>query len=153
MEANILSQRRETRPLGLHGGGKGQAGRNVWENKAGGEEILSGVVSVNVKHGDWITIETPGGGGYGQQQKKITHLYFVYGNDLDPCQFNCPSVVFLGRSRLLNHELMLNEDGSMRAEKKKRGLYLGRDTWVNCYRVCYLAHLAATPSSCSSFTR
>ena len=125
MEANILSQRRATRPLGLHGGGRGQAGRNIWSKKISGDEVLSGVVSVDVNRGDWITIETPGGGGYSKQQKEFAHLYFAYGNDLDPCQINCPGAFFRGRARLLKHELRLQKDGMVRVEKKKAACVWG----------------------------
>ena len=65
MEVNILSQRRETRPQGLQGGGAGKAGHNLLTRAAGGEELLGSVATTNVHKGDRLTIATPGGGGWG----------------------------------------------------------------------------------------
>jgi 5-oxoprolinase (ATP-hydrolysing) len=60
LQVTILSQRRATRPFGLAGGGPGASGRNLL---SGGP--LPGCVSLLVKVGDRLRIETPGGGGYG----------------------------------------------------------------------------------------
>ncbi|MBE0447139.1 MAG: hydantoinase B/oxoprolinase family protein [Actinobacteria bacterium] len=61
---SILSDRRRTRPYGLNKGEPGASGRNILT--CGDEEIeLPGKTSFNVKAGDIVTIETPGGGGCG----------------------------------------------------------------------------------------
>jgi len=66
LEVSILSQRRTTAPYGLHGGGNGASGRNILRRASGArEEILPPIVSVSVRPGDRLTIETPGGGGFG----------------------------------------------------------------------------------------
>ena len=57
---SIVSERRRRAPDGAAGGGPGRPGRNLLN----GEE-LPGKVTVDLEAGDVITIETPGGGGYG----------------------------------------------------------------------------------------
>jgi 5-oxoprolinase (ATP-hydrolysing) len=66
LDVSIISQRRTTAPYGLHGGGNGACGRNILRRASGDvEEILPPIVSVSVRPGDRLTIETPGGGGWG----------------------------------------------------------------------------------------
>ncbi len=70
MTAAILSGRRKTAPFGLNGGLPGLPGINTLE-RTGGETIrLEGRDEVEVKPGDLITIETPGGGGFGAPPQK-----------------------------------------------------------------------------------
>lgn len=57
---SILSERRKTAPFGLAGGEPGARGRNLHD----GVEI-EGKVTADVAAGGCITVETPGGGGYG----------------------------------------------------------------------------------------
>jgi len=57
---SILSERRARPPRGAAGGGDGTPGRNLLN----GVE-LPAKVTLDVQAGDVITIETPGGGGYG----------------------------------------------------------------------------------------
>jgi N-methylhydantoinase B len=65
-EVTLLADRRKFRPYGLEGGGDGAAGRAVVTKAEGGEEIeLPGKCSLQLKQGDVLRIETPGGGGYG----------------------------------------------------------------------------------------
>jgi N-methylhydantoinase B len=56
----LLTERRRFAPWGLAGGEPGQPG----VNRLNGAEI-PGKVSVPVEPGDRLTIETPGGGGWG----------------------------------------------------------------------------------------
>ena len=65
MTANILSGRRSTVPFGLAGGGDGLPGCTSLKRQDGTRSVLSYIASVKVEAGDCITIETPGGGGYG----------------------------------------------------------------------------------------
>ncbi|MEE9386897.1 MAG: hydantoinase B/oxoprolinase family protein [Nannocystaceae bacterium] len=60
LRVSIISERRSCAPFGLHEGGDGKPGRNLING-----EIVPGSVSLNVRSGDRIRIETPGGGGYG----------------------------------------------------------------------------------------
>lgn len=62
----ILSERRRYPPYGLAGGEPGQTGCNLLIR---GEETreLPGKVSLEVKAEDVISIQTPGGGGFGQR--------------------------------------------------------------------------------------
>jgi 5-oxoprolinase (ATP-hydrolysing) len=63
---SILSQRRRPyAPYGLDGGQPGQFGRNSLQRADGSVEQLSALVQTTVQPGDILTIETPGGGGWG----------------------------------------------------------------------------------------
>jgi N-methylhydantoinase B len=57
---SIVSERRRHAPAGVAGGAAGDPGRNLLN----GEE-LPGKVTLDLDLGDVVTIETPGGGGYG----------------------------------------------------------------------------------------
>jgi len=66
LDVSIISQRHTTAPYGLHGGGDGASGRNILRRAgADRDEFLPPIVSVSVRPGDRLTIETPGGGGFG----------------------------------------------------------------------------------------
>ncbi len=60
----LLTERRRTAPYGLQGGGAGARGRNVL-TRAGHVEDLPGKAQVQVNAGDVLSIQTPGGGGWG----------------------------------------------------------------------------------------
>ena len=66
-EMTLLAERRRFRPYGLAGGAEGAAGA-AWVTRAeSGEQIeLPGKCSVQLKEGDVLRIETPGGGGWGK---------------------------------------------------------------------------------------
>ncbi|MEQ8787702.1 MAG: hydantoinase B/oxoprolinase family protein [Pirellulaceae bacterium] len=67
LELAIISQRRgDYAPYGLDGGECGAVGRNLLERAEGGVEILPERAQRTVQPGDVLTIETPGGGGYGE---------------------------------------------------------------------------------------
>jgi N-methylhydantoinase B len=57
----LLTERRRHAPWGLAGGGAGKPGINRLNG-----EVLPGKVSLNVKTGDVLAIETPGAGGWGK---------------------------------------------------------------------------------------
>lgn len=65
MTVSLLTSRRTTAPFGLHGGGSGASGVNRVLRADGGEEILAATDETKVEAGDAISIETPGGGGFG----------------------------------------------------------------------------------------
>ncbi|WNM58557.1 hydantoinase B/oxoprolinase family protein [Candidatus Nitrospira allomarina] len=63
-EVTLLSDRRITKPYGLEGGAPGKSGCNsLRQNET--EKNVSGKCSFSVEAGNELTIETPGGGGYG----------------------------------------------------------------------------------------
>ena len=66
MTAGILSTRRQTDPFGLDGGVAGARGANSVTRASGARETLNGCDETEVGPGDSITIETPGGGGFGR---------------------------------------------------------------------------------------
>ncbi|MDQ6958652.1 MAG: hydantoinase B/oxoprolinase family protein, partial [Mariprofundaceae bacterium] len=63
-EMSLLTERRETQPYGLNGGGSGQAGKNSLYTR-GQWERLPAKCTRTLHPGDRLRIETPGGGGYG----------------------------------------------------------------------------------------
>ena len=65
MTVSTLSGNRRVAPYGLHGGSPGALGRNRVERTDGDVVDLAGCDSVDVRPGDVLAIETPGGGGYG----------------------------------------------------------------------------------------
>ena len=60
LRLSILSDRRNKAPFGLDGGNDGAPGQN-WVN----EKSVSGKESLDLRNGDVVRIETPGGGGFG----------------------------------------------------------------------------------------
>jgi 5-oxoprolinase (ATP-hydrolysing) len=65
MTVSLLTQRRDAyRPFGLHDGDAGERGRNEL-SRMGQPEILPGAAQFTVAAGDVLTIQTPGGGGWG----------------------------------------------------------------------------------------
>ncbi len=68
MTASILSNHRRVAPFGLAGGEAGKLGRTTVIRSDGSREILGATASTEVRPGDQIVIETPGGGGFGRPQ-------------------------------------------------------------------------------------
>ena len=62
---SLLTERRRRSPWGLAGGGAGAPGRNVLRRASGEEVELPSKGQVKVQPGERLTLETPGGGGYG----------------------------------------------------------------------------------------
>ena len=60
----VLSERRTLAPYGAQGGKPGTSGRNTLI-RDGREERLPGKIELQLRPGDRLRIETPGGGGYG----------------------------------------------------------------------------------------
>ncbi|MGH3146647.1 MAG: hydantoinase B/oxoprolinase family protein, partial [Rubrobacter sp.] len=58
---SLLTDRRRHPPRGMEGGEPGEVGRNLMN-----DEELPPKVSVEMEEGDVVTVETPGGGGYGR---------------------------------------------------------------------------------------
>lgn len=65
MTVNILSSHRLYPPFGLAGGEAGKPGINRLIRVKGSSQALAGQSQVDVRAGDAVQIETPGGGGYG----------------------------------------------------------------------------------------
>ena len=63
---SILSSSRIFRPTGLDGGSRGLAGMNFYIDEAGRHHELLGCAQLEVKPGESILIQTPGGGGFGE---------------------------------------------------------------------------------------
>jgi 5-oxoprolinase (ATP-hydrolysing) len=67
MTAAMLSNRRATAPFGVAGGGDGKPGSNSVRRANGEVEMLAATAKVEMAAGDAFIIETPGGGGFGDQ--------------------------------------------------------------------------------------
>jgi 5-oxoprolinase (ATP-hydrolysing) len=69
---SLLTQRRGPYPpYGMDGGQPGELGRNLLRRAEGATETLPGQVQLEVQVGDTLTIETPGGGGWGNIPPQI----------------------------------------------------------------------------------
>ena len=64
LDATIVGDRRKKGALGLNSGGDGLPARDTHINIEGQEHILEGPIQINIKKGERIRIETPGGGGW-----------------------------------------------------------------------------------------
>ena len=65
----MLSERRSVAPWGLAGGAKGAAGRNEIRHADGHTDQLPSKFSRRLMPGERLRIETPGGGGWGQEDR------------------------------------------------------------------------------------
>jgi 5-oxoprolinase (ATP-hydrolysing) len=67
MTVSIVSSHRTIAPFGLRGGQPGEVGRDRVERVDGTVEVLGHTARVEMNAGDLLTIETPGGGGFGDE--------------------------------------------------------------------------------------
>jgi 5-oxoprolinase (ATP-hydrolysing) len=65
MSGALLANHRRIAPFGLEGGGAASAGAASIRRASGEVETLGATARFEVAPGDELTIETPGGGGYG----------------------------------------------------------------------------------------
>ena len=70
MTAVIVASRRTIAPFGLAGGADGLPGRQWVERPDGTRTDLTGTDRAELLAGDVVTIETPGGGGYGAAERQ-----------------------------------------------------------------------------------
>jgi 5-oxoprolinase (ATP-hydrolysing) len=72
LSVSLITSRRLSKPYGLKGGKPGEAGINRLTRRLGAAiaqpTILDPISQFDVAAGDFLTIETPGGGGYGNNQ-------------------------------------------------------------------------------------
>jgi N-methylhydantoinase B len=66
-QVTVLSDRRKFAPYGLSGGEAGAAGLNVVIRSDGTREELPSKFTRSISPGDILSIQTPGGGGWGQE--------------------------------------------------------------------------------------
>jgi N-methylhydantoinase B len=64
---SLQSDRRRFPPYGLDGGKDGTTGRNSMRDRDGNLRELPGKVSLTLRAGETVTVETPGGGGWGRE--------------------------------------------------------------------------------------
>jgi N-methylhydantoinase B len=60
-QVTLLSERRQNRPWGIGGGGPGSPGVNRHN-----DQLIASKVNLQMEPGDLLSIETPGGGGWGE---------------------------------------------------------------------------------------
>jgi N-methylhydantoinase B len=63
---SVLTERRKIAPYGLAGGGPGATGKNILVSGTR-RSSLPGKANIDLKAGERIRIETPGGGGWGRR--------------------------------------------------------------------------------------
>jgi len=68
LRLSLLTQHRTTAPYGLDGGEPGAKGKQTLVHEDGHRTLLKSVDGVNVKAGERLVIETPGGGGWGRKK-------------------------------------------------------------------------------------
>lgn len=68
MQANMLANRRRIPPRGIRGGKDAAPGRNYVVRTDGSEDELPATASSALEPGDVYVVETPGGGGYGEDK-------------------------------------------------------------------------------------
>jgi len=66
-DVTLLADRRSRGPWGLAGAGDGAAGRAYVTRQDGSVEVIPGKFSSRLRKGERITIESPGGGGWGAE--------------------------------------------------------------------------------------
>lgn len=66
LTASLLTQHRVQAPYGMEGGSPGQTGRQTLLHADGTEEVLPSAITFQVRPGDRLLLETPGGGGWGR---------------------------------------------------------------------------------------
>ena len=74
MTAAILANRRRVAPFGLQGGGAAALGRAHVDRADGSRVELGATEAIAMHAGDVITIETPGGGGFGDASAYFPRL-------------------------------------------------------------------------------
>ncbi|MCC7477635.1 hydantoinase B/oxoprolinase family protein [bacterium] len=65
-DVTMLSQRRSSGPPGTQGGSSGRPGRNLLIRSGLKPQLLPGTFSRRLQRNEGLCIETPGGGGYGE---------------------------------------------------------------------------------------
>ena len=66
-QVTVLADRRTRGPYGLAGGNDGTPGRTVITRSDGSQQEVPGKTSVRLRSGERVTIESPGGGGWGKR--------------------------------------------------------------------------------------
>jgi N-methylhydantoinase B len=66
-QVTVLSDRRRYKPFGLNGGEPGQSGVNLVIRKDGRKEELRSKFTTWLESGEILSIQTPGGGGWGRK--------------------------------------------------------------------------------------
>ena len=65
-EVSLITERRLTSPYGINGGGSGKPGKNILI-VSDDEKVLPPKITFDVKKGNTVRLETPGGGGWGKK--------------------------------------------------------------------------------------
>ncbi len=74
MTISLLTGHRKVAPYGVNGGGEGKTGENLLKQKDGHIVELASTCSVEANAGDCLIVKTPGGGGYGREEKNRSDL-------------------------------------------------------------------------------
>lgn len=81
LKFSILSDRRVYRPYGMAGGSPGSKGENyafLFNESGGMDQVnLGGKAVINLQAGEYMQINSPGGGGYGGDDVEDRHAGYV----------------------------------------------------------------------------
>jgi N-methylhydantoinase B len=83
-EVTLVGDRRSRGPWGLLGGLEGGPGKATILRNNGSKEIMPGKFSTRVHPGERIRIETPGGGGWGKNSKRM--ISAAIGKEASTCK-------------------------------------------------------------------
>jgi 5-oxoprolinase (ATP-hydrolysing) len=72
MTAAMLANHRRIPPFGVDGGLPGSLGRNWVERADGTREEFGATFEVQMREGDVFVVQTPGGGGFGPSQDRLS---------------------------------------------------------------------------------
>jgi len=63
---SLLAERQRVAPSGAHGGGDGAPGVHTLRDSEGIERVVAAKTTIELRAGDEVIVQTPGGGGYGE---------------------------------------------------------------------------------------
>jgi N-methylhydantoinase B len=67
---SLLAERQRVAPSGVQGGADGACGKHTLRRADGTERVLPAKTTVDLRPGDEVIVQTPGGGGYGDPSKR-----------------------------------------------------------------------------------
>lgn len=106
MSVNMITQARKMAPQGLAGGQDAKRGLNLIEFDGLWFELPE-CFERNIKAGTRLSINTPGGGGFGKANTSNKHYVFGFGSnmDLEQIRTRCPSAELICRAKVFDKEI------------------------------------------------
>ena len=111
LTVNLISNYRKKAPAGIGGGNPGTPGNNFLDRKMNKRVALLATAQFQAQIGDLLSIETPGGGGFGLHITSSDRtLCFAFGSNMDMGQMKsrCPSRFVLGRAYIDGYDIQFS---------------------------------------------